>query len=670
MAADVRSSVAVEFGVGEWRVAVAGPARRAAGSQLRPRGVVIRIDEGVCARLKAMGGQTAGARVFCATMARALPQAAERSGILYHVRDNLYGWSEAEASAGAAGAAGDAGQAGYAVEAVEGVESGYILGSSAADCLERWRVAVAPSPRCEALAAAFLAARYYDTVYGQNVPLSYFPKTALARLRNMCDTPAAVVAHLRAVCVPVAELDRRHEGAVLAREAGVGAEEAARAQFIAQHAAALKRGGDDAARLATSLKVRETQLQIVCLLELLAAWLRDAGAAASEQDFFAARLRLQERARQQAQRLPKPRLVRSRRAKRTIVPTFLGMGVPAAASAPTAATPDDTAEFVYSTLNALVDRIGIWDTLFADKEDGLHEFLAYVLVPYYNKRLPETLKWVIERVKGRVRSARRSRSVRSGAGAGADAAEVPEGAAGVSVSASAASALRDRLRRALRTTLRPLLALGDLPAIKRSKSSVVSSRHLEKRQVDFSTPAADDSLTRTSSTLESFIFGAKRTKLTPARETEMLVQVSATPRKLKRAEGAALAPPKPVPPPQQSSFGALPPPQVFATPSTQRHIVLATPEVTAAAAAPRRTPMYDRLMQTSDVRAVDSSPVSAIGSSPIQRRPGEPLAVSNSPFSNAIDGQATDEDSDYERLVPPPKFAFGRATKTYKSRRS
>lgn len=668
MAADVGSSVAVEFGVGEWQVAVEGPARRAAGPQLRPRGVVMRIDEGVCARLKAMGGQTAGVRVFCATMARALPQAAVRRGVLYHVRDNLYGWSEAEASAGAAGAAGEAGEAG---EEVEGAESGYILGSSAAECLERWRVAAAPSPRCEASVAAFLAARYYDTVYAQNVPLSYFPKTALARLRNMCDTPAAVVAHLRAVCVPVAELDRRHEGAVLAREAGVGAEAAARAQFIAQHAAALKRGGDDAARLATSLKVRETQLQIVCLLELLAAWLRDAGAAASEQDFFAARLRLQERARQQAQRLPKPRLVRSRRAKRTIVPTFLGMGVLAAASAPAAATPDDTAEFVYSTLNALMDRIGIWDTLSADKTDGLHEFLAYVLVPYYNKRLPETLKWVIERVKGRVRSVRRSHSVRSGAGADAGDAEVLEVAAGASVSASAsASALRDGLRRPLRAALRPLLALGDLPAIKRSKSSVVSSRHLEKRQVDFSTPAADDSLTRNSSTLESFIFGAKRTKLTPAREAEGLIQVSATPRKPKRAHSAALAPPDPAPRPQQSLFGPLPPPQVFATPSTQRHIVLATPEVTAESAPPHRTPVYDRLMQTSDVRAVDSSPASVIGSSPVKRRPGEPLAIGHSPFFNAMDGQATDEDSDYERLVPPPKFAFGRASKTYKSKRS
>ncbi|CUM48209.1 unnamed protein product [Debaryomyces tyrocola] len=298
------------------------------------------------------------------------------------------------------------------------------------------------SPQSQTDPVRFLYSRYYSILYSLNTPLSYFPKTTISRFKNLCGNDnSAVKKHLSSLHLSVKELDDRHDGkygilkTLDVSKIGSGDfdmrkkyETQNQKEFLnknhdlfvkltatennqqndmndtntnANQEKQVHSSDDSNLSFALDLKVREAQLQILILLELLDCW------QVVESDFLAMNLKRQEKEEKQMTKQKKKSLVRKKSiTSKKIVPTFLGMGVDIQGkhivSQP--ASTEINEFIVYETLNTLLDRMGLWDTLLdrstGDKDESSFGFLAYVLIPYFRQRLPLTIKYIIERVKG------------------------------------------------------------------------------------------------------------------------------------------------------------------------------------------------------------------------------------------------------------------------------
>lgn len=297
------------------------------------------------------------------------------------------------------------------------------------------------SPQSQTDPVKFLYSRYYSILYSLNTPLSYFPKTTISRFKNLCGNDnSAVKEHLSSLHLSVKELDDRHGGkygilkTLDVSKIGTGDfdmkmryENQNQKEFLnknhdlfvkltateknqndindtntnANQEKQVHSSDDNNLSFALDLKVREAQLQILILLELLDCW------QVVESDFLATNLKRQEKEEKQMTKQKKKSLVRKKSiTSKKIVPTFLGMGVDIQdkhiVSQP--ASTEINEFIVYETLNTLLDRMGLWDTLLdkstGDQDESSFGFLAYVLIPYFRQRLPLTIKYIIERVKG------------------------------------------------------------------------------------------------------------------------------------------------------------------------------------------------------------------------------------------------------------------------------
>lgn len=298
------------------------------------------------------------------------------------------------------------------------------------------------SPQSQTDPVRFLYSRYYSILYSLNTPLSYFPKTTISRFKNLCGNDnSAVKKHLSSLHLSVKELDDRHDGkygilkTLDVSKIGSGDfdmrkkyETQNQKEFLnknhdlfvkltatennqqndmndtntnANQEKQVHSSDDSNLSFALDLKVREAQLQILILLELLDCW------QVVESDFLATNLKRQEKEEKQMKKQKKKSLVRKKSiTSKKIVPTFLGMGVDIQGkhivSQP--ASTEINEFIVYEALNTLLDRMGLWDTLLdrstGDKDESSFGFLAYVLIPYFRQRLPLTIKYIIERVKG------------------------------------------------------------------------------------------------------------------------------------------------------------------------------------------------------------------------------------------------------------------------------
>ncbi|KAK6459682.1 DNA replication regulator SLD3-domain-containing protein [Scheffersomyces xylosifermentans] len=292
--------------------------------------------------------------------------------------------------------------------------------------------------------ADFLRSRYYSTLYSLNTPLNYFPKTALTRFRNLCGNDnGIVISILEKLFLPIDQMDIRHQGrfgllkmvhsnndnpiitdiheiksqkefldkhrslvnAILAAENN--SKTPAKLNGEISEVQSARNSVDEVnesklQRLIIDLKMRESQLQTIIIFEMLLAWEID------ETDFLAKNAKKQKKEEDKRSKEAKSSLVRKKKskAKKKIIPTFLGMGVNVSD-----VQIEDKHEAVvldqftlYKTLNSIVDRMGLWDMLLGraqnQQNDSSISFLAYVLVPYFNKKLPEIVKYVVDNVKG------------------------------------------------------------------------------------------------------------------------------------------------------------------------------------------------------------------------------------------------------------------------------
>ncbi|ABN64613.2 predicted protein, partial [Scheffersomyces stipitis CBS 6054] len=445
----------------------------------------------------------------------------------------------------------------------------------------------------------FLKSRYYNTLYSLTTPLSYIPKTAIARFRNLCSNDNRKISDLLAgLCLSVHQMDARHHGKhgvlQLISSENVDTnlqisklEIQNQQDFISRHEKIIqdilkteKPSSNhpivtDAAgkvtqessekkfqRIVLELKMREAQLQTILLFELLHSWDID------ESNFLesnAKKLEKEEKKRAKESNVP---LVRKKKSKSTrkIVPTFLGMGVDVNENSTTFPTALIDQLTVYKNLNAIVDRMGLWDMLLGSSEKKDNEnsigFIAYVLVPYYNKKLPSIVKYVVDRVKDsnlkmKVNKAERKLTSRK------DSPELPSNTPNETTHTPIEEQKKKsskykkvvltrkvpKLEKSLTSGLEDEYNLKPALSLKRSSSNL-SYKNLKKRLVDLNDSTVEknssnskanrsNSLSEKSSQqTQSFIFGnAKKTRLksTVPQRNHSSAQILATPMKNKSA---------------------------------------------------------------------------------------------------------------------------------------
>lgn len=359
----------------------------------------------------------------------------------------------------------------------------------------------------------FLLSRYYSTLYSLNTPLSYFPKTALTRFKNLCNGDKKdVYEHLQKVMLTVEDIDRRHSGkfGVLGpafNQLPLYSLENLNSWEITYQKRFLQHNGFETdnsnsntgptenkdvhkfTSLALRLKVREAQLQILVLLEILAT------SDLNDSDLMLHKDSIVEKPSKRKNR--KTSLIRTKKTSKKIQPTFLGMGIDVIDNLDGEVKRKFDQYSWYEKLDTLIDRMGIWDTLLDKTKDDIDKntigFLIYVIIPYFKAKLPSVVKHVTKRVKEL--NLKISSALNAMKELVSDTATLHEEGKSTSQSLppkTSSSKYRKTLignkvskLRQKGSSLDTLESLTDSFKLKRSKSSL-SSKNLQKRQVEIS----------------------------------------------------------------------------------------------------------------------------------------------------------------------------------------
>lgn len=536
--------------------------------------------------------------------------------------------------------------------------------------------AVDISPQSEANPLSFLLSRYYNTLYSLTTPLTYFPKTALSRFRNLCDNDHATMqTHLLSVYLTTEQLEQRHtdrygldkiiDGGPIVPVTLTGKYELENQELFASKHFAMKPNEDALGKLILELKIREAQLQMLVLMELLVSWEID------EVAFMKNNLEKQEKEHSRKRKLT---LIRRKpkqgKQQKKIIPTFLGTGIqdqdhPADLGP---SVPRKVDEYtLYTSLITLVDQMSIWDTLLGrikgEKDDNMFGFLAYVLVPFFNKQLPGTVKFVITKVKELRPKLHisRSKSKLKKFEVDAEIADEPldeKPSDKPKRSSKFAKTLLSPEQRPFLRRANTSIGSSELqPAflLKRSKSNL-GSKNLKRRQVDISVAKPETQEPEEAKKTKLFLFGdARRVK------SSSLLQVEATPAKATREPNISLVLATPLSSRTQNHHHIITEtPQQdngFRKPSIQERIALLAPPIieSSITSSPvlqsMNTPRLFLSVPGNPI--IRSSPLEGVTSSPVSQHTqqlGMPLPLLDSPFFTTNDGS------------PPPKTSISRGS--------
>ncbi|OBA22768.1 hypothetical protein METBIDRAFT_36292, partial [Metschnikowia bicuspidata var. bicuspidata NRRL YB-4993] len=358
--------------------------------------------------------------------------------------------------------------------------------------------------------------------------------------------------------------------------------------------------------LVLELKIREAQIQIVLLLEIILCM------AVDEADFLDTGRRQQAQA---AASKRKPALIR--RKKKKVIATFLGVGVtePEGVSGTVMLSPKQdhmSPLSLYTSLVGLIDQIGLWDSLLehgrTDKDENTQGFLAFVVVPFFGKGLPKTVLFIIKQIKGLRPNILRTRWTKSASSL--EPPGLPQNQPSdpqskfpkISMSTDSIPTLPRASTTTDADSIKPAFSL------KRSKSNL-GTRNLKRRQVDMSVAKNEPADTEPGKSNLFLFTDARRVKsgASLAQSSQSFTnvrQVEATPAK-PAAPGASRNAPR--------VFAT---PQVLATPSNQRtvdggYIVKETPQ----GRQEKKPSVHERLSQVAR-----ESPVKSMGivSSPVR----------------------------------------------------
>lgn len=256
--------------------------------------------------------------------------------------------------------------------------------------------------------SSFLERAYLETLYLSKTPLVYFVKSTLSRVRTLCKEDSGgdkqtylhkVIDVLRQRVLSVVHLDSKYDGDKLESAVRGNPEVASdlsetEMSFLESWKTRLENTSDTALRAEiTDLKVRETQLQVVVLLEILSMKVR-AGIMDEKQE-------VQSKPKMENK---KPSLVRRRRKKSTQTQQQQQQQ-PAQSPAE-----NDVKVDAEDLLDILFDRLCIWQALTdvptakATTESGsdrLQMFCQEVIMPYFSFRLPVKSRIMLKKAQGR-----------------------------------------------------------------------------------------------------------------------------------------------------------------------------------------------------------------------------------------------------------------------------
>ncbi|KAL6452984.1 SLD3 DNA replication regulator SLD3 [Candida maltosa Xu316] len=546
----------------------------------------------------------------------------------------------------------------------------------------------------------FLRRRYYSTLYSLNNPLSYFPKTALPRFKNMCSENDNVVDLLKGFSLTLVEFDNRHnhKHGLFEHNREVSVVELhERESFKTNHGFSIElnesenENGDMELKgisvekfsgLCLNLKIREAQLQMLVIFEILSLMEID------ELEFLERNKKIQADTEKEKETKAKQSLIRRRNKKSN----------KKVKSEKQVVQSDEY--LMFSLLTNLIDRLSLWDTLSTKTEgSGTYGFMAYVLVPYFNKKLPNLIKHVIENMKGsnmKLISFKRKKE---------DDHEKPK-----SKSKYKKVLLEKKPPQLSKSTS---LAESDdfkpLTSLKRSESNL-STKYLSKREVDLNIKQASKNPLDVPSS-QSFIFAsqAKRSKsiasiptITSTTTSTSQREVMATPRKPKFMKSKSQIEPRHISSqtqvqatpakPKDNSYHSSSLHTVEATPNTSITSVVSTPMNLFAKPDKKQNSINEKLLSASKEVIIDATPrkliiqetppkgfgsptmletpIQRIQSSPIQSqkksKPGDPISMETSPFVNVLKDSESlmsfkpvklfnDEEYDSDELLNPKK---------------
>lgn len=435
----------------------------------------------------------------------------------------------------------------------------------------------------------YLKTRYYNILYSTSIPLTYFPKTALSRLRVLCNNDQNDLKDiLQTLVLSNEKFNQRHEGrfGVLKTMNEDDTYQIDKIEKTCQSEYLLKhnnlKNDSFVNDLVLELKVRESQLQLLLLLEILTIL------NIIESEFL--NTASPEKPKPKKSR---PSLIRKKNSKRKIIPTFLGMGV----SNESPQLPVHNNSSMFHSLNDIIEKMNLWDTLSSKKKDSTISFVAYVLVPHYKNKLPETINYIVGRIKSlNLKLKKSSKSVK------------PPSEAKPVLKASTKVQERPNLRSLDDKTFAP-------PTFMRSNSNL-SSKNLHRRQVDFSQPKATKLKSLTDLSAPKIFGNAKKSK-----SKASFSQVEATP--IKKTQSMIL---------NHESVDS--PVQIQITETPQKPLSLSPIELFSRGNA-YLSPVEERLKMA---ELLSPAPInSTINSSPIERKrkPGDHF---QSPFFNSLNG--------------------------------
>ncbi|CAH6718734.1 hypothetical protein CLIB1444_01S13344 [[Candida] jaroonii] len=444
----------------------------------------------------------------------------------------------------------------------------------------------------------YLKSRYYNILYSTSIPLTYFPKTALSRLKVLCNNDQNSVKEiLQSLVLNNDSFNQRHEGRFGVLSVNIpdkdtstyqidSIEKNCQSEYLLKHNN-LKNESlvND---LVLELKVRESQLQLLLLLEILTL------SNIIESEFL--NTASPEKPKPKKSR---PSLIRKKNSKRKIIPTFLGMGV---SNETPPQAPIHSSSSIFHSLNNLIEKMNLWDTLSSKKKDSTISFVAYVLVPHYKNKLPETINYIVGRIKSsNLKLKSSSRSLRP----------VPKLKPALKPSTKSQTVERPNLKTLDDKTFAP-------PTFMRSNSNL-SSKNLHRRQVDFSQPKATKSKSLTDLSAPPKIFGvAKKSK-----SKASFSQVEATP--IKKSQSMIL---------NHEMVDS--PVQIQITETPQKPLSSSPIDLFSRGNA-YLSPVEERLKMANELLSPAPIDVTHINSSPIERKrkPGDPF---QSPFFNSLNG--------------------------------
>ncbi|CAI5758158.1 unnamed protein product [Candida verbasci] len=465
---------------------------------------------------------------------------------------------------------------------------------------------------------SFINLKYYHTLYLLKTPLNYFPKTCLIRFKNMTSSKEDQIDILKELILTIDGFDKRHEG-ILKKTDSINEYESEQIDlFMQKYDIKLKDGILEIPnpQLLTDLKIREGQLQIILILEYLSLMNKNENEFLSEnRTKYEKHLKKLEK--QQFKHLIKKK--DKKKDKEKIVPTFLGTGSFQIDIKP----PSDFNFALYMFMNNLIDRLSLWDTL--SKRNHTYEYMGYVLVPYYNKRLPVLTKYLVDSMKDSNMKLTTSKRKKD---------HEEEDAETTTDSKSSNGKYKKMLLNKPPPVLKKSTSLSEeyqskIPSLKKSKSNL-SSKNLSKRQIDLNLKESSKKEVEVSFVDSQNIF-------TQAKRSKSMKNILSTPSKPKSYSQIESTPQKSKPMIKSKSFS-----QIEATPQHDRFI---KPSSSNKKIEIEATPVKR------NTAIINSTPNQLINSSPTKKpKPGDP--IQSSPFYSILTDDDNDNDYDSDEIKP------------------